>query len=189
MHRTSRVNRLLAQCTEHQWLHNGDMNSAFFHRLHSVRASRASISGASISATQVGDSYFIVEAGIGNDAVAYYETLFKEDVWSIELLRDCWSIRWWFISGPTRFYTSWKLPSRIFFGLVNVTKKGFSNVERARCCAPTNEGGFCIRSIRLANAYFLYKLTWDVLFNDGPSTMIRDWYFTEDGSITNFRRA
>lgn len=64
----------------------------------------------------------------------------------------------------------------------NINKKGLSNVDWKRRCAPLNEGGFEIRSIRLANASFAYKLTWDLLTtSDKQAYFLHDHFFHMDG--------
>lgn len=70
----SRRHALLTQKNRLQWIKDGDRNSAFFHRLHSYRTSRASI-----SSIQVGDGFITVDVEIGNHVTAYYENLFKAD--------------------------------------------------------------------------------------------------------------
>lgn len=63
----------------------------------------------------------------------------------------------------------------------DITKKGFSDVDRKRCCAPLDEGGFKIRSVCLANASFC-KLTRNLLtVDDEQSKFLRSRYFHDDG--------
>lgn len=51
-----------------------DQNSAFFHRLHSSKKSRASI-----NIVQVGDEFITLTSDIGHHIVDFYGKLFKED--------------------------------------------------------------------------------------------------------------
>lgn len=59
----------------------------------------------------------------------------------------------------------------------DITKRGTNNVNWARCCAPMDEGGFGVRSIRLANATFTCKFVWDIIKGDGPSIILHNRYF------------
>lgn len=69
------------------------------------------------------------------------------------------------------------------------TKKGFSNVDWKRSCAPLTEGGFKIRSLRLANASFCCKLAWDFLTTtDTQALFIQNRYFDVNGNPINHRR-
>lgn len=78
---------------------------------------------------------------------------------------------------------------RGFLWTGDIDKRGFSNVEQARCCSPINEGGFGLRSIRLANASFNCKLVWDILSSTDP---VHHWlkrtYFYDSGIPRNVSR-
>lgn len=71
----------------------------------------------------------------------------------------------------------------------DITKKGENNVNWTRCCAPVDEGRFGVRSLCLANVAFICKLTWDIMAMEGPSTYLKDCYFTTEGNLKNIRRA
>lgn len=81
MHHTSIVNwlfvqrhALLTQRGRLQQLEDVDRNFAFFHKFHSARCTRASI-----STIQVGDTFITVGEEIGQHMVSFYETLFIVD--------------------------------------------------------------------------------------------------------------
>lgn len=70
-----------------------------------------------------------------------------------------------------------------------VSKRDFSNMEWAKCCAPNDKGGFGIRSIRLANTSFICKLVWDVLTStDALTHLLKERYFYEDGRLRNLNK-
>lgn len=72
----------------------------------------------------------------------------------------------------------------------DTNKKGLSNVDWKRCCTPLAEGGFGILSLRLANASFCCKLSWDFLTTtDKQAAFIWDCYFDKHGNDINCRRA
>lgn len=72
----------------------------------------------------------------------------------------------------------------------DINKRGFLNIEWKRCCDPLNEGGFRIRSIRLANASFNCKLTWDLLTSsDEQTNLLRDLFFHSNGKPRNTNKA
>ncbi|KAL8513170.1 hypothetical protein ACS0TY_019385 [Phlomoides rotata] len=50
----------------------------------------------------------------------------------------------------------------------SIEKKGFCMVTWAKVCAPKEEGGLGIRSIKTANEAFLQRLAWNILNNKEP---------------------
>ncbi|KAL8511852.1 hypothetical protein ACS0TY_018329 [Phlomoides rotata] len=55
-------------------------------------------------------------------------------------------------------------------------------VSWARVCAPLEEGGLVVRSIRHANDSFICKLAWDILCNKTPDvSLLHDRYITARG--------
>lgn len=79
---------------------------------------------------------------------------------------------------------------RSFLWTGNTDKKGFSNVAWKRCCAPLAEGGFGIRSLRIANSSFCCKLAWDFLTSsDTQAGIISKRYFDSRGNAINRRHA
>lgn len=89
---------------------------------------------------------------------------------------------------PTTILKRVETAIRNYLWTGDTTKRGSFNVNWTRCCAPINEGGLGVRSIRLANSAFNCKLTWDIMA-DSILTPLRERYFKEDRSIRNFRRA
>lgn len=70
----------------------------------------------------------------------------------------------------------------------DASKKGFSNVNWKWCSAPLSEGGFDIRSLRIANASFCCKLAWEFLTTtDRQAMFIRNRYFDKRGQASNRR--
>lgn len=76
--------------------------------------------------------------------------------------------------------------SYLWMGYTN--KKGFSNVDWKCFCAPLAEGGFGIRSLRLATASFCCKLAWNFLTTtDKQASFVWDHYFDKNGNTSNRR--
>ncbi|KAL8463009.1 hypothetical protein ACS0TY_033861 [Phlomoides rotata] len=72
---------------------------------------------------------------------------------------------------------------RNFLWSGDILKKNTScSVSWSRCCAPIDEGGLGIRSLRLANDSFVYKLAWDILCNESAAfNLIHTRYLTHRG--------
>lgn len=69
-----RRHTMIIQKNHLQWLRDGDKNSAFLHRLHNTRTSRATI-----KTVHVGEQFLTVAANIGQHIVHYYTKLFERD--------------------------------------------------------------------------------------------------------------
>lgn len=80
---------------------------------------------------------------------------------------------------PKSLLNKIEIAIRCFLWTGEATKKGFSNVEWAKCYAPIDEGGFGIRSIRLTNASFICKFQLDVPTSfDALTCLFKERYFT-----------
>ncbi|KAL8509008.1 hypothetical protein ACS0TY_016265 [Phlomoides rotata] len=67
---------------------------------------------------------------------------------------------------------------RNFIWTGSTEKIGFCTVNWAKVCAPKEEGGLGIRSIKTANEAFLQRLSWNILNNKEPSmSFIRARFF------------
>lgn len=79
---------------------------------------------------------------------------------------------------PSSLITRIEKATHNFLWTGDVNKKGGVQVSWARCCAPIQEGGLGVWSIRLANEYFLCQFSWDLMTRkEGELRLLHRRYF------------